>query len=337
MQDESLVSAAGPEGNPHDSAAAMPAVSVPPPIFILAAPVMPSQTVAAALGRNPLAQDLPELNLELMPTVDVLLRELTGLRTPQIHGLLRAIAHLLTGEQTGAAVETARRWLGRRAYLGTDAAAAELAALVAPRRIVAPVAAALFDRGSLKRLRASFPTAVFVHLHAHPRSYGQLVLAERTGQAALLLAGAVDEKVNPALPDPQELWLMVETAVQGFLQDLPDENQFALRLEDLVADPEATLTGLAARLGLASDAQAVARMLRPELSVFAGPGPIGAHLSGAIRSFAALTASLPAAMAVKADDATPDAPRLMGPLSWRPDRAGFRAEVQDRARALGYV
>ena len=164
----------------------------PPPILVLAAPGVPGQTLAAALGRNPAAYDLPELNLELMPSIDVLQREMTGIRASQLHGLLRALAQLLAGEQTVAAVDMANRWLLRRTYLPTSAVAQELAIRIAPRRLVAPVTAAIFDRSSLRRLRATFPEAIFVHLHLHPHVYGRLLLAGTAGQAALQLAGALD-------------------------------------------------------------------------------------------------------------------------------------------------
>ena len=298
----------------------------PPPILVLAAPGVPGQTLAAALGRNPAAYDLPELNLELMPSIDVLQREMTGIRASQLHGLLRALAQLLAGEQTVAAVDMANRWLLRRTYLPTSAVAQELAIRIAPRRLVAPVTAAIFDRSSLRRLHAAFPGAIFVHLHLHPHVYGRLLLAGTAGQAALQLAGALDETTRPATPDPQELWLMTETAISAFLADMPADQIVRQPIRDLVADPAATLTALAQRLGLSADAGAVTRMLRPELSVFAGPGPMGAHQRGNIQSFVALAA----AMAGQQDAI------LTGPLPWRPDAAGFRPEVRHRAVQLGY-
>ena len=119
---------------------------------------------------------------------------------------------------------------------------------------------------------------------------------------------------------------MTETAISAFLADMPADQIVRQPIRDLVADPAATLTALAQRLGLSADAGAVTRMLRPELSVFAGPGPMGAHQRGNIQSFVALAA----AMAGQQDAI------LTGPLPWRPDAAGFRPEVRRRAVQLGY-
>lgn len=301
--------------------------SFPPPIFVLAAPGMPGQTIAAALGQNPAAYDLPELNLELLPTVDVMRRELTGIRASQMHGLLRALAQIYGGEQTAPSVEMAGRWLTRRAYLPTGAVAVELAQHLAPWRMVAPVTAAIFDRPSLHRLVTTFPDAVFVHLQLHPHVYGRHLSVGTAGQVALQITGALDEDTRPALPDPQELWLMAETALAAFLDALPAERVVRQRVEDLAADPASALAILAWKLNLPADAAAVARMLHPERSVFAGPGPMGAHLRGTIDSFAVLAAALP----------DMDSARLSGPLPWRPDAAGFRPEVRVRAAELGYA
>ena len=298
--------------------------SFPPPVFVLGAPTVPAQTLAAALGAGPASAALPELNLELMTTVDVFQREMTGIRTPQTHGLLRALSHLLAGEQTAPGIEMARRWLTRRAYMTTGMVAHEIAAHVAPRRMVVPVTAAIFDRPSLRRLSQTFPQAAFVHLTVHPLAYGRQLLADPIGPAALQLSGALDESLDPPLPDPQELWLMTETAAEAFLADLPPERAICQRLEDLLADPKAALAALAGRLDLPADAQSVAAMMRPEGSVFAGVGPMGAHLPGTIRSLADHAAALPAP-----ED-------LSTPLPWRPDGAPLRDAVRDRAVALGY-
>ena len=304
--------------------------SFPPPVLILAAPGLPAQTLAAALGQGPAAYDLPELNLEQMATIDVLRREMTGIRAPQVHGLMRAVAQLYAGEQTAAAIEMAGRWMTRRGYLSTAAVAQELAARIAPRRMVLPVHASVFDRASLRRLRATFPEASYVHLHAHPRPYGRLLLSSTSGLVALQLSGALDETQDPPLPDPQALWLMAETALAEFLSDLPDGQQIEqVRMADLTARPAAAVADIARRLGLPSTGAARRAMQHPERSPFAGPGPMGAHMGGVILSLRQIGAEAPA------EDAEPC--RLDGPLPWRPDGAGFRAEVRALAETMGYA
>ncbi|MDP3340271.1 hypothetical protein [Frigidibacter sp.] len=297
----------------------------PPPVFVLAAPGVPGQTLVAALGRNPGAYDLPECNLELSGTVDNLLREMTGMRQGQLHGLLRSLSHLLVGEQSMASVEMARRWLTRHMHLPTGAVAQRLAAMIAPRRMVAPVTSALFEPGGTERLLATFPDADFVHLQMHPVAQGRAVMGQSGGAAAMLM-GAVDDSVSPPMPDAQELWAMAEAGVAVFRAGVAPSRFHALRVEDLAAGPALALAGLAGALALPADAAAVARMLRPEDSAFAGPGPFGAHLAGDVLDLAALRAAVPAAGAVS----------LKGPLPWRPDGGGLRPALRDQAMAMGY-
>ena len=298
---------------------------LPRPVFVLAAPGVPGQTVAAALGRNPGAYDLPECNLELSGSVDTLLREMTGMRQGQLHGPLRALSHLLAGEQSMAGVEMARRWLTRHMHLPTAAVAQRLAAMLAPRRMVAPVSSALFEPGGTERLLAAFPDADFVHLRMHPVAQGRAVMGQSGGAAAMLL-GAVDESVSPPMADAQELWAMAEDGVAAFRAAAQPGRFHALRVEDLAADPGRALAGLAGALLLPADAGAVARMLHPEHSAFAGPGPFGAHLAGDVLDLAALRAAVPAEATLS----------LRGALPWRPDGAGLRPALRDQAAAMGY-
>lgn len=306
--------------------ATFPTPRFPPPVFVLAPPAMHAPTIAAALGRNPDAYGLPEIALSFESTVDVYLREVSGLRAPQGHGLLRGLAQLLAGEQTLAAVEMARRWLDRRAHLDTTPVLHEIAGRVAPRRMVVPIIAGLLDTPALRRLVAAFPEAHYVLLRAHPRLYGRMALASRTGQIALQLSGAVDESVDPPISDPEDLWFRAETAIETHLSDLDGKQRVPVDLSALLADPEAGLKALARKLGLKWNQRAVAAMAAPEASVFAGPGPMGAHSDGQIHALAAVAAELP----------VPEEVPLDAPLPWRPDGRGFRDEVQEKARALGY-
>lgn len=308
-----------------------PDAPFPPPVFVLAPPALHAPTIAAALGRNPDAYGLPEIVLSFEPTVDVYLREVSGLRAPQGHGLLRGLAQLLAGEQSLGAVEMARRWLDRRAHLDTGPVLHEIACRVAPRRMVVPVVSGLLDAPALKRLVAAFPDAHYVVLRAHPRLYGRMALASRAGQIALQLSGAVDESLDPPISDPEDLWFRAETAIGTHLAGLVEKQRVSVDLPALLADPEAGLKALARKLGLKWNRKAVAAMAAPEASVFAGPGPMGAHSNGQIHALAELAAELPAP-----EEATEEA-TLDAPLPWRPDGRAFRDEVQKKARAAGYT
>jgi hypothetical protein len=108
---------------------------LPAPIFVLAPPGTPGESVAAMIGQHPQCWGLPEIGLELSPNLDSLMRELVGMRSSQMHGLLRALSQLLTGEQTIIGVDAARRWMSRHAYLPTSAIWHLLAGRIAPRRL----------------------------------------------------------------------------------------------------------------------------------------------------------------------------------------------------------
>lgn len=293
------------------------------PVFVLAGPFCHGAHLTAMLGRNPGAYGLPETNLFLQKTLDGLLRDLTGARGSQIHGLIRALAHLLTGEQTVLSVEAARRWLFEHLHWPTHWVFDFLRAKVAPLRLVERVTPTLLEADARERLIARYPDAQFVHITRHPRSHGKAALKD--GGAVVTLLGGFDESVTPHVLDPQYLWLRAEYAIETMTGALPEGQVLTIHSEDLLTDPDATLTQICDWLGLPSDAAALERMKHPEASPFAHPGPLGA-LKGDDADFLANPA-LPAP-----DPET----RLDGPLPWRPDDAGFSEHVTSRAKKMGY-
>lgn len=299
--------------------------TLPAPIFILAPPGTPGETVAAMFGQHPECWAMPEINLELSPNLDALMREMVGVRSSQMHGLLRSLSQLLIGEQTISGVDAARRWLSRHAYLPTSAIWHQLARKVAPRHLVAPVTATLFESGSLARLVKAFPHARYVALKMHPKSHGTAVMAQNGGAAAWLL-GAVDETVQPLLPEPSDIWTMAEAGVDELAGLVPDGRVLPLRVEDLVHDTGPTLTSLLAELGLDASAASIAAMQHPEASPFRGPGPFGANRGGDIQTLAALRSVLPAL----------DALSLEGHAPWRPDGMPLEQDLRKRAAGFGY-
>jgi hypothetical protein len=297
------------------------------PIFILTAPGLPGQTLAAMLARGGAAYDVPELNLLLAESVSGLMRDLVGIRAVQMHGILRALAQLLAGEQTLGSVEMARRWMLRRGYQTTANAFDEILEQVAPRRLVMPLTAPLFEGPTRTRLALTYPAARYVRLLAHPHFYGRHVSVDTLAQVAMQLAGAMDPDQRPAVPDPQSLWLLFDQA-EDELQGLLGENQLIpVQIEQLLTDPEATLTRLAASLDLPADAQSIARMMCPETSVFAGIGPMGASVQGAITSVDEMKKILP----------DPASSRLDESMPWQLEGRPFSDETIARARAHGYA
>lgn len=303
----------------------------PPPVYVVAAPHMYGAHLTAMLGRNPAAFALPETNLALAETLEMLVRELMGLRGPQLHGLLRALALLLSGEQSMASVEMAWRWIFGHTHWPTEKVARFLRQRIAPQVAVERVTAALYEEAALPRLAEAEPDAVYVRLTRHPMGFGRAVMASAGGATAQILGGWDRRGAEPVL-DPQFLWLTSERRIDAVLAGMPAAACHALRIEDLLATPRAGLTALAEKLHLPHDSGSVARMLQPEHGPFSGFGPLGANY-GEDPDFLA-------------DPRLPDAAgnplltlpdlSLDGALPWRADGAGFTGEVVARARAWGY-
>jgi hypothetical protein len=279
------------------------------------------------LGQHPQLYGLPEVNLFVADTM----RERDGIvARPRWsdHGLLRAVAQLIGGEQTVATVMLARRWIDMRADCSCVSTFEELAEAVSPRRLVDKSPRTVTRIDYLERIHRAFPGARFVHLVRHPRSQG-MSHWKLGGQIAATALGAIDYGTDPPTVDFQKSWYALNTNVLVFLRSIPDDRQLRVRGEDVLADPETHLRRIAAWLGLRTDAEAVDAMLHPEQSPYACFGPATA-LFGNDPTFLREPALR------RADGDRPVA-TLDGALDWRDDEAGFTTEVQELARELGYA
>lgn len=116
------------------------------------------------LGQHPELYGMPELNLFTANRMQSFWEGNTGLRQIQMHGLLRVVAQLYSGEQTLASIDMAHRWTLRRLSLSTADVYRELCTRIAPLRAVdkSPIYSASLD--SLNRIQkapalAGFPPA----------------------------------------------------------------------------------------------------------------------------------------------------------------------------------
>lgn len=294
------------------------------PIFVLSPPHGLGGHVAAMLGRNPGAYAVPETNIFFTQSVYSLVRELTGVMSPRLHGLLRALAHLLTGEQSQASIELARRWLMDRMHLPAYQLFDFLRDKVAPLALVDRLTGILNNPDQMAYVHAHYPNARFVHVLRHPRSFCTDVMALGKGAIAQL-TGSYDEATQPQVLDPQYLWLETHQTILRFLQDVDPGHQHQLRFEDVLTQRRETLHGLCHGAGLPSSVQAMSRMIHPERSPFAGAGPLGA-VFGDDPEFIK-SPGLP----------QPDAPAtLPGPLPWRPDGEHFCTDLRKLAEEFGY-
>lgn len=297
----------------------------PPPLIILGSPRSYTSLICGMLGQHPEAYGMPELNLFMSDSIRTLVEELTGYRQIQIHGLLRAVAQLYAGEQTLLGIDMARRWLLTRFGASTADIYRELCRKVAPLRIIDKSPVYSLKPENLKRVRAAFPDARYLHLLRHPRTQGVSIMTVAKGLMATL-ANSIDYSTDPPTIDPQIVWHDMQQHIMAFLAEIPAENQLRLRGEDVLSNPQSELAMICRWLGIDDGPESIEAMLHPEDSPYAHLGPVGAHLGNDINFLRD--------PAFRAGQIAPST--LDGPLPWRADQRGFEARVVEMARGFGY-
>jgi hypothetical protein len=277
------------------------------------------------VGQHPEAYGMPELNLFVADTLQEVWEQMTGVRQIQLHGLLRAVAHLYAGGQTPASIDMAHRWVLRRLERSTTEICRELCEKVAPLRAVdkSPIYTAKSE--NLQRIRKAFPDACYLHLLRHPRTQGESILKVAHGAMAIL-ANSIDYSTDPPTIDPQIAWCRVQENILAFLEDVPEGKKMRIRGEDVLNEPRKYLEAICRWLTISVDDGAIEAMLHPEDSPFACLGPPGAHLGNDINFLRS-----PRLRSAKIGTST-----LAGPLPWREDGTGFRQTVVDLAIEMGY-
>lgn len=293
-------------------------------VIILAPPRSFTTVVSAMLGQHPQLYGLPETHFFTCDSIDewaTLYR-----KTDRMQGAWRAIAQIIFGEQTMPTVCMARLWLQERSYFTTAEVLRVLGQRVAPKILVEKTPKAAQRLQHMQRMMREFPRARFLHLLRHP--YGQVnSLLERrlrflgNGGSKSLLEAAQD------LGDPARFWLTTHQAILHFLRDVPPEQQFCTRGEDLLSAPDEHLREIAHWLGIRSDDDAIEAMKHPERSAFARKGPPNASHGGdekfftdpVLRSYSTVT------------------PPLDAQLPWCSGSEVFSEPIRQLARNFGYM
>jgi hypothetical protein len=301
------------------------------------------------LGQHPQMYGLPELELFGAATVAAwweLCETAPGTRS---HGMLRAVAQLVFGEQTEATIPLARGWLRRRSHLSSGYLFELLAERVWPRVPVDKSTTYVRRAQAMRQIIAMFPNARFIHLVRHPRGQGESViklLRYRQHQGPLppdhwLLwaAGAqrpphgvrTEDSIQNAdgtelILDPQTVWYTLNSNACNFLRTVPAAQQLRIRGEDVLTDAVCRLREICRWLGIDDSAQAIEQMTHPERSPYAHLGPTGARFGNDI--FFLQDPILRPARAQRQS--------LNGPLNWRLGGGGFLPEVRDLASSFGY-
>lgn len=295
------------------------------PLFILGSPRSFTSVVCGMLGQHPQIYGVPELNLFVADRLGEMLEWTLQNRHLMLHGLLRTVAHLYTGEQTLHSVQMAHRWILNRIVWSTAEVYWELCERVAPLRIIDKSPAYSVKPIFLQRLAMAFPEASYLHLVRHPRTQGESMMKLSGGVMATWLA-SYDYSTQPPTLDPQISWYTVQCNILDFLSKVPSDRQLRMRGEDILTDPLLHLRQICKWLGISAEDDAIEAMFHPEHAFFAYPGPWGAN-GGADINFLRSPHFKPG----KIKPST-----LYGPLPWRRDRRGFHEEVIKLARMFEY-
>ena len=295
------------------------------PLIILGSPRSFTSLICAVLGQNPDAYGVPELNLFITEDIKTLIEELSGYRQIQLHGLLRVVSHLYSGEQNLKSLEMARRWILTRLDRGTDEIYRELCEKVAPLRIIDKSPVYSLKPEYLERIHKAFPDAYYLHLVRHPRTQGESIMKVAKGLMAIL-ANSIDYSTETPTVDPQISWYNMQKNILDFMQKIPADRQMRMHGEIVLNQREDSLRKICQWIGMADDASAIEDMLHPEESPFACLGPVGAHLGNDINFL----------RSPELRDGQISYSQLEGPLPWRSDGKGFSQEVMKMAWDLGY-
>jgi hypothetical protein len=316
---------------------------LPPPLFILAPPRSFTSLTCAMIGQHPQMYGLPETHLLCFETLAERAEHDAKSTYPMGHGLLRAVAQLYFGEQTGASVRKAKRWLDRRSNLTTVFLFRVLLDRVFPRILVDKSPSMVYQAEILRRIYANFPQARFIHLLRHPRGHAESVIKyiqvrEKRGPippshwlmriSSYPPLNAYLESGKEGTPlDPQYGWYTLNKTISDFLKTIPANQSVRVRGEKLLGETDKVLQDIATWMGLRIDQEAIGRMKRPEHSPYAFLGPPGARYGNDI-----FFLESPALRPTRAAEPL----SVDGPLGWRKDGGEFCPEVKLLAREFGY-
>jgi Sulfotransferase family len=293
-------------------------------LVILAPPRSFTTLVSAMLGQHPQLYGLPETHFFTCDTVDEWLTRYRG--TDRADGALRAVSQVVFGLQSSATVGMARVWLQARSPVTTADVLRSLGRRVEPRVLVEKTPQAAQEPGAMRRMLREFPEARFLHLTRHFLAQARSRLERRIRACGLDGKDALATAARSLDGDPVQLWLVTHRAILRFLDNVPVQQQFRVRAEDLLGEPEQHVRRVAQWLRIRSDNVAIEEMMHPERSPFAAAGPPNAPAGGDEKFF-----SEP--ILRRRSSAVPP---LDAGLPWNSDGAPFGPAVQQLATVLGY-
>lgn len=248
------------------------------PVIVLAPARSYTSVISMMLGQHPQLVGLPELKLFSYATIGEMEASLPSFWiergvTHRSPGLVRALAEFAYGSQTQESLDLARAWLQMNAgWTGADVLDF-LMERFWPRACVEKSPENVETSAALERLAPAYPRARYVHLTRHP------LTTQRSIQEHLerILPG-YGRKGQPMSGIAQ--WFETHRRILRFASTLPSSRYIRVRAEDVLNDMHTQLRAIIRWLGLRDDLPAIESMMHPEVSPFAGFGPLGSGVSG---------------------------------------------------------
>lgn len=289
------------------------------PLFILCPGRSFSSVVCAVIGQHPDAFGLPEVHLFAEETVGGLLDFETPIfgRIGATSGLKRAVSELAFQEQTFESIKRAAEWCEERRNKSGAELFRELCEL-AGERVVIDKSPTNSHPDRLARIHREFPNAKYLHLSRHPRA------TCRSQHKAY--AGRKSYRGKTTF-DHEAYWRTRHQSILDFSQHLDPGQYMFLHGEWFFEFPELFLTQICEWLDLSAAPEAIAEMMKPELSPFAVIGPDNARYGNNVGFIEKPHLRVGP---IKAET-------LDGPLEWVTDRhAHFSGPTRSLANQLGY-
>lgn len=297
------------------------------PIFILCSPYSLDEYIARRIAYA--FENLfffPELNLFQSASLNDFIELNHGLMASNVHGLLRLVAEIYTGEQTIDSIETASRWIEQRLSLSSTSTYHELAAKVYPLTFVEKNVRYGESPHYLKRILTAFPNAIFIHLVRHPLSVCASACHTREGRIRLALRNSFDRsQISAPVLDPQILWHRINTNITDFLSDLPVSQKLTIKAEDFYSSEDEVIAKIGPVFSLMPKTPNQ-NVIRHLLTDFDNLGPFGAELGGSREFLQAPSRDYDAS--ISHDHRTP--------LTLRSDQSSLFPHVIELAASYGY-
>jgi hypothetical protein len=276
------------------------------------------------IGQHPDLAGLPELKLFSYQTIGELEASLPSYWiergfTHRSPGLVRALAQLEFGKQTGQSVAAARAWLGQRGHWSGADVLDVLLTRVAPRVAVEKSPENVATAAALRRLALAYPEARYLHLTRHP------VTTQASAARHLLRTVPEHARIGEPIAGIAN-WGDIHRRILTFLAEVPHDRFLRVRAEDVLNDTRSQLRAIAEWMQLRTDTAAIEAMCHPEVSAFArfgppGSGVLGGHDHGFLSNPIPRRVELPAT--------------IEPPPGWHAEPRSWRRTV-DLARKLGY-